>query len=346
VDVRIPDRLLTEEEEIELNLRLNKNTGQWDLDALANMDEELLMLVGFEPAELDNIFELSFGKTGKDDAPDLAEETTTKPGDLFQLGNHRLMCGDARDLQQLRSLLSVDGQPLQADLVFTDPPYNVNYAGKGENTSEGIENDNIDPVDFRQLIERSFANLFELMREGAVYYICSGWSCYPVFDAELINQGFQRAGVIIWVKDNASYGWNDFRYKHEWIVVGKRKEKRIKAASFLYGWKKGGHFFRSTRDEYDVWQVPREHSADYKHPTQKPVWLVEKALANSSERGGVILDPFSGSGSTLIACERLKRRAFCMDSDPKYVDVIIKRWEAFTGLKALQLNEIAQEVGI
>ena len=107
----------------------------------------------------------------------------------------------------------------------------------------------------------------------------------------------------------------------------------------MYGWKKGGpHYFRTTRDEYDVWEVPREHSGEYKHPTQKPVWLIEKAIANSSERGQIVMDPFGGSGSTLIAAERLKRRAFLCEYDPKYVDVIIARWEQYTGLKAEKIN--------
>jgi len=113
---------------------------------------------------------------------------------------------------------------------------------------------------------------------------------------------------------------------------------RIKAVSILYGWKRGTHFFRDTRDEYDVWEVPREHAGNYKHPTQKPVWLVEKALANSSERGWIVADLFGGAGCTLIACERLKRRAFVMEFDPKYVDVIIKRWEEYTGEKAVCVN--------
>jgi DNA modification methylase len=223
---------------------------------------------------------------------------------------------------------------MYADMLFTDPPYNVDYAGKGKDTSEGIKNDNLSEEEFGIFINKAFENMFEIMREGAVFYICSGWSSYPEFNKQLIAAGFYRAGVIIWVKNNASYGWNDYRYKHEWILVGKRKAVRIKAVSILYGWKRGTHFFRDTRDEYDVWEVPREHAGNYKHPTQKPVWLVEKALANSSERGWIVADLFGGAGCTLIACERLKRRAFVMEYDPKYVDVIIKRWEEYTGEKA------------
>ena len=122
------------------------------------------------------------------------------------------------------------------------------------------------------------------LQEGAVYYICSGWTSYPVFNQVLVDQGFYRAGVIIWVKNNAAMGWNDFRYKHEWIAVGKAKAKRVKATSMMYGWKEGPHYFRDTRAEYDVWEVPRAHSATMVHPTQKPVWLVSKALKNGWEK--------------------------------------------------------------
>lgn len=176
-----------------------------------------------------------------------------------------------------------------------------------------------------------------VMKPGGVFYICSGWSSYPAFNTALIENGLYRAGVIIWVKNNASYGWNDFRYKHEWIIVGKKKREKVKAVSILYGWKKGSHYFRDTRDEYDVWEVPRKHSANYSHPTEKPIWLIEKALANSSERFSNILDICGGSGSTLIACERLSRKAYVMENDPHYVDVIIKRWEKYTGKKATKL---------
>lgn len=342
VDVRVPDRLLSEAEERELNLRLNKNSGSWDWDALANFDEEMLIDVGFDAPQLDTVFGLTDGKTAPDDAPELPQETPIKPGDIFKLGDHRLMCGDSTSEADLCALLSPDGQRIPADMVFTDPPYNVDYKGKGSETSQGIKNDNLPEAQFNDFIAHLFENMYTFMREGAVFYVCSGWSSYPVFNANLIQSGFYRAGVIIWVKNNASYGWNDYRYKHEWILVGKRKAERIKGVSILYGWKKGAHFFRDTRDEYDIWEVPREHSGVYKHPTQKPVYLIEKALANSSERGWNILDICAGSGSTLIACERLKRRCFAMEYDPKYCQVIIDRWESHTGLKAEKQSEMAE----
>ncbi len=244
------------------------------------------------------------------------------------------MCGDSTDRHHIATLFGEE----KMEMVFTDPPYNVNYSGRGENTSNVIENDNLTVEIFQKFISKVFENMYAIMAPGAVYYICSGWSLFATFDTELIAQGFYRAGVIIWKKDVASMGWNDFRYKHEWILVGKKKETRIKAVPILYGWKDGSHFFRDTRDEVDVWEVPRKSAVDYKHPTEKPVWLIEKALANSSQRHGNVADLFGGSGSTLIACQRLNRKCFTMEYDPKYIDVIIARWERFTGQRAQKVN--------
>lgn len=333
VDVRVPDRLLTTEEDRELNLRLNKAGGSWDYELLKVVDEELLIDVGFDPRELDDIKDLEPGLVDVNELPLVSMEAKAHLGEIYQMGEHRLMCGDSTNPDQIKKLLN--GEKLS--MVFTDPPYNVNYSGTGAKTGNTIKNDNLSEADFSGFIGKVFSNLKDSMVPGAVYYICSGWSSYPVFHRALQQNGFYRSGVIIWVKDNASLGWNDFRYKHEWILVGKSKLKESNAVSILYGWKDGPHLFRDTRDEYDVWEVPRKHSGLYEHPTEKPVWLVEKALANSSERYSTVGDLFCGSGSTLIACQRLKRKALLMELDPKYVDVAIERWERFTGLKAKRL---------
>nr|BDD45332.1 adenine methyltransferase [Elusimicrobiota bacterium] len=332
VYVNIPDF----NKEKELNIRLNKNSGEWDYDLLANFDEELLLDVGFEPAELDKVFELEISNKDPDAIPDVPKKPKAKLGDVYQLGDHRLMCGDSTDLAQVQKLLGKN----KTDMLFTDPPYNVNYSGKGKNTSNGIKNDSLSKEEFDEFISKVFANMNELMNEGSVYYVCSGWSSYPVFYENLIKQGFYRAGVIIWVKDNAGMGWNDYRYKHEWILVGKKKKKKVLGVPILYGWKEGSHYFRDSRDECDVWEVPRKNLQDYKHPTEKPVWLIEKALVNSSKRYDKVLDLFGGSGSALIACERLSRQCFIMEYDTKYVDVIIKRWEDFTGKKAKLIDSV------
>ena len=336
IDVRytnIPDL----DSERELNLRLNKNLGRFDLEKLANFEEEMLMKAGWEPKELDMIFDLA----DEEEDPDRPEEVNTKEppiaklGDIYMLGDlHRLMCGDSTDPAQVKALM--DGE--QADMVFMDPPYNVNYHGIGKNTSEGIKNDNLSEDDFQAFISLAFTNTYEAMRPGAVYYICSGWTSYPLFDRQLRQEGFNRSGVIIWVKESAGLGQNDYRYQHEWIVVGKRKEQRVKGVNMLYGWKDGAHYFRDTRAETDVWEVPRKDKTRYIHPTEKPVWLVERAVMNSTTRYQAVLDLFAGSGSTVMACERLKRKCNAMEFDPKYVDAIISRWEHFTKLKAVKVS--------
>lgn len=330
IDVRVPNRTLTPAEFEEYCIRSNKNKGEWDTELLSKLDEELLLSIGFEPKELDDIFDLEKGKKDPDEVPEAPVKPKSSLGDIYMLGDHMLMCGDSTKKDDIRKLIGKN----VIDMVFTDPPYNVNYSGKGKNTSNGIKNDSLDPELFKEFISKVFNNMREIMKEGAVYYICSGWSSYPVFYENLIKEGFYRAGVIIWVKDNAGLGWNDFRYKHEWILVGKKRSKKVPGIPILYGWKDGPHYFRDTRDECDVWEVPRKNLGDYKHPTEKPVWLVEKALANSSERYQNVLDLFGGSGSTLIACERLKRKCFIIEYDARYVDVIIQRWEEYTGRKA------------
>jgi len=159
--------------------------------------------------------------------------------------------------------------------------------------------------------------------------VCSGWSSYPSFYKCIQNAGLYFSGVIIWVKDNASYGWNDYRYKHEWIAKGKKVTKS-KAVSVLYGWKEGTHYFRDTRDEYDVWDMPRKASNKYVHPTEKPEWLVMKAVRNSSLVNDVVADLFGGSGSTLMACEKTGRISYSMELDSKYCHVILERWLRYT----------------
>lgn len=333
VDVRVPDRLLDQEEERELNLRLNKNTGQFDFDKLADFDEEMLMGVGFEANELDDIFDIEPAEDQQPEEP--PAQPWVKRGDIFKLGDHLLMCGDATDPADIARLFGEE----KADILFTDPPYNVDYAGRGENTSNGIKNDDLDPEDFKRFINKAFEQMHTIMRPGAVYYICSGWSSFAAFETALLENAFYRAGVIIWQKESAGMGWNDYRYKHEWILVGKRKENRVKALAMLYGWRKDGpHYFRGTHDEVDVWEVPRKKTGSYKHPTEKPVWLIEKALANSSQRGWIVADLFGGSGATLIAAERLSRRARIMELDPRYVQVQLERWTRYTGETAEKLN--------
>lgn len=216
-------------------------------------------------------------------------------------------------------------------MVFCDPPYNVAIKGK----QGTIMNDDMDEERFVAFAEAFIAQMKESTRAGAPFYICSGYSSYPTFLWALRKNGFKFSTVIVWVKNNTSLGWGDYRHKHEMIVKTKREpEKKRKGQPILYGWKDGSHYFPETRFEADVWEIKRRSSNTMVHPTQKPIELVAKAVKNGCERGKIVLDLFGGSGSTLIAAEREKRRAFLMELDPKYVDVIVKRWEMFTGKKA------------
>lgn len=333
-----------EDREKELNIRLNKNQGEFDVDILKTFGEDLLLDIGFKPIELDDIYGArEVSEKEEDEIPEEPEVPRSKPGYIYTLGQngHRLMCGDSTSPNDVRLLIGEE----QMDMVFTDPPYNVNYSGKGKNTSNGIANDDLTEEQFDLFSYKVFQNMHAIMRDGAVFYVCSGWSSYPVFNFNLIKNGFYRAGVIIWVKNQAPLGWQDYRYKHEWILVGKKKAARVKAVSILYGWKKGSHFFRDTRDEYDVWEVPRRKTSEYRHPTEKPVWLVEKAIANSTNRGELVADLFGGGGSTMVGCERLNRKAFLMEYDAKYVDVIIKRMCRITGEKEDDIFRNAVRVG-
>ena len=314
--------------EQELNLRLNKNTGEFDLDLLANIDMDILSDVGFDTEEMDKIFisqnfEDDFNGT---EEYDKVAKCRMKEGDLRELGNgkHRLMCGDSTNADHVKFLMQA-GQGAVADMVFMDPPYNVNYSGEGKRTKTTIMNDKMDVEKFLVFAEEFTARMKESLKRGGVFYICSGWSSYPAFLYALRKHGLYYSGPIIWVKDNAAMGWNDYRYKHEMILKG--NNRHAKAQPVLYGWNGGRHYFAGDRDEADVWWMKRRSSNTMVHPTQKPVAMVTKAIANSSKRGEIVLDLFGGSGTTLIAAEQSARRAFIVEKDPKFCEVILRRWE-------------------
>lgn len=237
------------------------------------------------------------------------------------------MYGDSTRADHVEKLLA--GQKLF--MIFTDPPYNVNYAGEGKNTSEGIQNDNMTEEAFEDFCSKFFKSYESACAAGAPLYVCSGWSSYPAFRRTMEARGFQFSGVIIWVKESAAMGWNDYRYRHEWVLRAEKKGTRKKGVPILYGWKRGAHYFRDTRDETDVWEVPRKAAGKYNHPTEKPLWLPMKAIQNSSHKGDLVGDFFAGSGSTLIAAELTGRTCYAMELDHKYVDVILRRYENLTG---------------
>ena len=286
-------------------------------------DDFALELLGFDPEELKRLMgtELTEGLTDEDEAPAVEDDPVTKLGDVWILGKHRLMCGDSTSIEQAEMLMA----GVKADMVFTDPPYNVAYEGRGEKNKLGpIKNDNMSDDSFEQFCRDVFATYYAVMKPLACIYVCHPDSqTGPKLAFEkTFGEMFKKSSTLIWVKQSAGMGWQDYRAQHEPI---------------LYGWKEGGgkHFYCGDRSKTTIWQIGRDSQASYVHPTQKPVALPEEAIKNSSKGEDVVLDLFGGSGSTLIACEKTVRTARLMELDPKYCDVIAKRWQNFTGKDAV-----------
>lgn len=301
--------------------RLALSAG-WDEEMLRVELESLkeedfnIELVGFTEEEIEEILagpeSTKTGLTDDDAVPEEQEQTVTAPGDVWVMGNHRLLCGDATILADVERVLAGD----LADMCFTDPPYNINYEGRTAKKLK-IQNDALGGK-FYDFLRDASANILAVCK-GAVY-ICMSSSELHTLRQAYIDAGGHWSGIIIWVKNHFTLGWGDYRHNYEPI---------------MYGWKEGGtHYWCGDRDQSDTWEVKRPH-ANREHPTMKPVELIERALQNNSKSRDTILDPFGGSGSTMIACEKMGRQARLIELDPKYCDVIIRRWEAFTGQQAL-----------
>lgn len=296
------------------------------LEAIRMEDYKITLAAGVPLGDLiDEFGPTSYGQEDEDDAP-LVESLPqkTKRGDLFVLGKHLLMCGDATKEKDLVSLLGGD----KVDMVFTDPPYNVNYEGM---KFEGILGDNQTEAEFIKFSLDFMKRIKESLRWGGSFYICSGYSSYPIFLYAAKRTGLEFSTPIVWVKNASALGWSDYRHKHEMVLRGRNKRQK-KAQPILYGWNGGKHYFLDTRFEADVWEVKKRTSNTMMHPTQKPVALIRRALKNSSKQGDTIIDMFAGSGSTIIAADQMQRRCLAMELDPRYCDVIIKRFSTFTDI--------------
>jgi DNA modification methylase len=286
--------------------RIALNSG-WDNELLALELQELdtnidLSLLGFDADELNallNPVELTDGLTDEDAVPDVPDEPKTRLGDIYQLGNHRLMCGDSTSIDAVEKLM--DGNAV--DLIFTDPPYNVAFNGRS-GKHDVIMNDNLSESDFGSFIDE-VCNTIKAINPKA-YYIWCNWNFYGVLQGKL-----DYKTCIVWAKNVFGMG-NGYRHQHEFCLFNGKIDEVIK-------------------NESDLWEVKKDHN--YVHPTQKPVALSVRAFGNHIKLLNV-LDLFGGSGSTLIGAEQTGRKAFVMELDPKYCDVIIKRWEDFTGKKA------------
>ena len=274
------------------------------------------------------------GLTDDDVVPEMSATAISKPGDLWVLGDHKLFCGDATQAGSYAALL---GDEL-VDMTFTDPPYNVNYAHTPKDKLRGkhrpILNDNLGESFGRFL--RAACQQILAHTKGAVYLAMSS-SELDTLQAAYRGAGGKWSTFIIWAKNTFTLGRADYQRQYEPI---------------LYGWREGAeHYWCGARDQGDVWQIKKPIKNDL-HPTMKPVELVERAVRNSSKTRDLILDPFGGSGSTLIACEKAGRRARIMELDPKYVDVIVRRWQQYTGRQAtLQqdgrfFDQVAEDAGL
>ena len=310
---------LTDEQKRKYRLLDNKTAelAEWDFalleEELEGLDFGALDLEWTLPEEIqDEIIE-----DGYDEAA--PEQPKAKQGEIYLLGRHRLMCGDSTDKEDVKRLMN--GQ--KADLLLTDPPYNVGL-GQGESNcrkrkdGKTLLNDNMEDGDFRIFLSTVFKHAKEEMKAGACFYIWYAENKGYTFCGAAMDAGFQLRQTLIWEKQSFVMGRQDYQWKHE---------------PCLYGWNDGSHVWYSDRKQSTVLHFDRPVISK-EHPTMKPVSLFDYVMQNSTKAGDIVLDLFAGSGTTMIAAEQNGRSAYCMELDPQYVDVIIDRWERFTGQKA------------
>ena len=322
------------------NIAANKHGGQFDIPKLKDILVELddgqcdLILSGFNEAELKKLidWEGEQGQTDADNVPEPPKKAITKSGDLWILGEHRLLCGDATKKEDVEKLMGGE----KTNMVFIDPPYGVNYGHDQEELQKmsgvkfsktrkkhKIEGDDLSAKETSEKLWRpAFRNLYEFSKDDCSFYMtmCQGGDQMMMM-MMMMSEHWQIKHELIWVKNAPvfSMGRLDYDYQHEPI---------------LFGWKKKHNFYGGGQFVKSVWQINKPSKSEL-HPTMKPVELMENAILNSSKKEDVVIDTFGGSGSTLIACEKLNRKCRMMEIDPIYCDVIVKRWENFTGGKAV-----------
>ena len=341
---------LSLEQEKALNVALNKISGEWDNNLLGELLKELeltgydITLTGFDLKEakdlfgkgsMENVHEDNFNpeKEVKE-----IKEPKTKQGDIYYLGNHRLICGDSTNIEYYKKIL--DGEKI--DLIVTDPPYNIDYGGTISGNGRDIANDNMSDSEFYEFLLGFYKACFEVVKEGGPIYVFHSTKETVNFINAMIDAGFKYAQTLVWYKNHFTLGRQDYQWIHEPI---------------LYGWKEGAaHYFINDRTIATVIEDLRingkkmsknelleilnkitgletsvihdnKPNKSVEHPTMKPITLCAKLIYNSSHEGDIVFDPFGGSGSTLIACEQLNRRCYTIELEPKYCDVIVKRYK-------------------
>ena len=309
---------LSEEQRKAYTLAHNKSAeSEWDFEILSDELKSIvdidMMDFGFDLSLEDEEYEVI-----EDEVPEIPVEPKAKYGDIYQLGNHRLMCGDATVLEDVRTLMNDN----KADLLLTDPPYNVDYEGKTKDSLK-IKNDNMGDNQFKQFLTDSFSNANDVMKEGASFYIWHADSEGYNFRSACKDVSWKVRQCLIWNKNTMVMGRQDYQWKHE---------------PCLYGWKDGAsHNWYSDRKQTTVLEFNKPSKSEL-HPTMKPLDLFAYQMKNSTAKGDIVLDLFGGSGTTLMVSEQLDRNAYIMELDPRYVDAIINRWETMTGSKGVLLN--------
>ena len=310
--------------------RLNEDS-EWDMGLLNIEFTDLLdnnfemENLGFDDKELERlIVGDEKGLTDDDEVPELPKEPKAKLGDIYKLGEHRLMCGDSTSIDNFDKLCKEN-----ADMLFTDPPYGMSYGGgrAAGSTPKGakvkahgmILNDDLQGNELINLVKDALVTSNMKLKKGSSSYICFTWRTFSEFEKSLIESNYKIKNCIVWNKKSIGLGNSHYRPQHEFIFYC-------------------GEQWYGDKSQSDVWEMSRGSTVKYVHPTQKPVELIEKALKNSSKKDDIIIDCFGGSGSTLIACEKTYRKCRMMELDPKYIDAIIKRWEDYTGKKAELIN--------
>lgn len=305
--------------------KLALNAG-WDNELLALELGEIgelgfdLTLTGFSEDEIKALtpLEIANGLTDEDAVPEVPEEPFTKPGDIYVMGNHRLMCGDSTSVDDINKLT----KGVLVDMWLTDPPYNVAYEGKTKDALT-IQNDEMGDDQFRHFLRDAYTAADTVMKPGAVFYIWHADSEGYNFRGAAKDAGWTVRQCLIWKKSTMVMGRQDYHWKHE---------------PCLYGWKDGsGHLWASDRKQTTILEFDKP-SRNGEHPTMKPVELFAYQIQNNTKGGDIVLDSFGGSGTTMIAAEKYGRTAYLMELDPKYCDVIVKRWEEFTGKKAMRIE--------
>lgn len=317
--------------------------AEWDMEILKSSVDELVA-AGFD---MDS---LGFGELKMEDEPEvveieppaLEENPITQPGDLWIMGEHRLLCGDSTDAADYKKLMNGE----LADCIWTDPPYNVAYVG-GTKDALTIQNDAMSDEDFEKFLTAVYERMFENSKPGAAIYVAHSDTGGGVFRRTMIEAGWLLKQCLIWVKDTFVLSRQDYHWQHEPILYGWKPG----AAHSWYGSRKKATVLEEISDlnqlkKQDLIEILQEIAdsstiiredkprRNAEHPTMKPVKLIARMLHNSSKRGDLVLEPFAGSGSTLIAAAQMDRRCFAMELDPRYCDVIVKRWEQLTNLKA------------